>query len=327
MRNFQLLLLFLTMVMVSCGQTPKKERAGKESNGVTYAELSIRAGDDWEPKKYGGGAFKNVESLQLPEGHSDHAYYIRYEGPGWENQHIAYRLYLDWRNAIDIFGKKIDSIVLPYVGQDDYEAYHHDAPWGQDILQSGKALGLGGYGRFMNDTVAHFRKVDKTICSVKNTPAASSVFVDYTGWDTGDAKTDIKAELTIYPTDRFTKASFDISKPINGFCTGMVKFKDMPITQQKSAKGTWSYIATYGNQTLVNKTDKLGMAIVYKTDEVSEVTEGPNDHLVVFKPAKKVTYYFLAAWEQEPNGITTREDFYNDLDNKLATLEKQGKLN
>ena len=110
------------------------------TNAKTYAELSIRKGDDWEPKKFGGGEFINVESLQLPEGHSDHAYYIRYEGPGWENSQVGYRFYLDWRNAIDIWGKKTDTIVLPYVGQDNYEDYHHDSPWGQDILKAGKSF-------------------------------------------------------------------------------------------------------------------------------------------------------------------------------------------
>lgn len=328
MQYYKISILFLFIALTACGQTQKKEtKPAAKGKGFSYAELSIRAGDDWKPEKFGGGAFKNVESLQLPEGHSDHAYYIRYEGPGWENQHIGYRLYLDWRNAIDIFGKKTDTMVLAYVGQNDYERYHHDSPWGQDILKAGSALGIGGYGRYMNDTVAHFRKVDKTICSVKNDSGSSTVTVDYTGWDTGNAKTNIKADLTIYPKDRYTKASFDISIPIEGFCTGIVKFKEIPLNQKKSANGAWGYIATYGNQTLVNNQDKLGMAIFYKTDEVAEIIDGPNDHLIVFKPGKKVTYYFLAAWEQELNGITTEEGFYKDLDKKLAELQKQGKLN
>ncbi|GLB48046.1 DUF4861 family protein [Neptunitalea lumnitzerae] len=334
MKKIVFTLISLTTLLIACNEQPKKETTTTEKqqtntkNSPTYAELSIRAGKDWEPKKFGGGAFKNVDSLQLPEGHSDHAYYIRYEGPGWENSQVGYRLYLDWRNAIDIFGKKVDSIVLPYVGQDDYERYHHEAPWGQDILKAGKSLGIGSFGRFMNDTVAHFKNVDKTVCYVKNDTGKSTVSISYTGWHTGEVSTDLEANLTIYPEDRFTKTEITSSEAFEGFCTGIVKFKDIPLKEKKSAKGTWGYIATYGTQTLVSDTDKLGMAVFYKTAEVATTQEGPHDHLVIFKPfTNTITYYFTAAWEQELNGITTEEDFYAYLDKKLETLDVTGALN
>ncbi|WP_300977302.1 DUF4861 family protein, partial [Flavobacterium sp.] len=71
----------------------------------TYAEISVKEGGKWEGRKYIGGTFKNVQKLKLAPEHTDHSFDIRYEGPGWESNKIGYRLYLDWRNAIDIFGK------------------------------------------------------------------------------------------------------------------------------------------------------------------------------------------------------------------------------
>ncbi len=298
-----------------------------DKNAKTYAELSIRKGDNWEPKKFGGGEFMNVDSLQLPEGHSDHAYYIRYEGPGWENSQVGYRFYLDWRNAIDIWGKKTDTIVLPYVGQDNYEDYHHDSTWGQDILKAGKSLGLGGYGRYVQDSVAHFRNVEKTIASVENSENSSSVIIDYDGWKTGDATIDLDAQFSIYLSDRFSKITLSPSQEIKGLCTGIVKNESISAIEKKSENGEWGYVATYGTQTLVSEDDKLGMAILYKTSEVEKVMEGEHDHLVIFKPtSQKVAYYILAAWEQEKNGITTQEDFIKDLDTKLNSLQQNGKL-
>lgn len=309
-------------------EVPAKETWQKPAkNAKTYAELSIRKGDDWEPKKFGGGEFENVNSLQLPEGHSDHAYYIRYEGPGWENSQVGFRMYLDWRNAIDIWGKKSDTIVLPYVGQNNYEDYHHASPWGQDILKAGKSLGLGGYGRVINDSVAHFREVEKTVASVENTAESSSVKINYEGWKTANETINLDAKYTIYPSDRFSKISLNPSEEIKGICTGIVKFEEVPLLKNKSDNGKWAYIATYGTQTLVSEQDKLGMAIFYKTSEIENIQEGPYDHLVIFKPtSQKVAYYILAAWEQEKNGITTKEDFIKDLDAKLNTLQQNGKL-
>lgn len=329
------LITFAALIIIACkdkkeaqavAETPKETTAPK-----TYAELSIAEGGTWIDgsrghKEYDGGtSFKNVDFLEVPEQHTDHSWYIRYEGPGWENSQIGYRLYLDWRNAIDIFGKKVDSLVLPYVGQDGFDSYHEPSDWGQDILKAGKSMGIGGYGRFMNDTVAHFREVKHTSAKIENTDDKSTIDITYEDWKTGTESINLHAQLSIFPQDRFTKADLSPSKKITGLCTGIVKFKD--IVLQKKEGQNWAYIATYGPQTLVNETDKLGMAVFYRLDEVSEQKEGVNDHLIIFKPSDKtLTYYFLGAWEQEPNGITNEVDFIKDLDKKLESLENSNTL-
>lgn len=58
----------------------------------------------------------------------------------------------------------------------------------------------------------------------------------------------------------------------------------------------------------------LGMAIFYKTKNLISLTEDENDRVVVLKPFEnKLTYYFLAAWEQEPGGIKSKEEFIGYL--------------
>jgi hypothetical protein len=308
-------------------QTSDTETAPATAKTNTYAEISVKKGGQWQGKEYKGGSFENVTELTLPKSHTDHSFYIRYEGPGWENAQVGYRLYLDWRNAIDIFGKKTDSMVLAQVGKDGFASYHDPAPWGQDILKAGKALGIGGYGRFMNDSVAHFREVEQTRAEVSNLEGSSKVEIDYTGWKTGSETIDLKAVLTIYPEDRFTKVTLDPSAPLNGLATGLVKFKGIDLLQKQSENGEWAYIATYGAQTLVNGEDKLGMALFYKTTDLEEVKEGPHDHLLIFKEGDgPITYYLLAAWEQEPKGIVSQEAFLADMESKLAQLQKNGSL-
>ncbi|MBD0830831.1 DUF4861 family protein [Aestuariibaculum sediminum] len=294
------------------------------SQPKTYAEISIAQGGTWMDgprghKEFNGGtSFKNVDNLQVPKEHTDHSWYIRYEGPGWENSQIGYRLYLDWRNAIDIFGKKVDSLVLPYVGQDGFDSYHEDAPWGQDILKAGKSMGIGGYGRVVADTVVRFQKVNDTKANITNSENGSSVHITYTGWASGNDIIDLNSRLTIYPEDRFTKAELTPSKAIDGLCTGIV---DHDVAFHKKEGNNWGYIATYGVQTLAHPADKLGMALFYKLDEVAEQKKGDYEHLVIFKPTTDtITYYFLGAWEQEQNGIKTEVDFVKDLDSKLAAL-------
>ncbi|MFD0990103.1 DUF4861 family protein [Mariniflexile jejuense] len=323
----------LSIVVLSIFSCKSNQASGTlETNLKTYAELSIAQGGEWIDgsrghKEYNAGtSFKNVNSLQVPKEHTDHSWYIRYEGPGWENNQIGYRIYLDWRNAIDIYGKKVDSLVLPYVGQDGFDSYHEPAPWGQDILKAGKSMGIGGYGRLVNDTIAHFQNVKNTFAKIENNKTNSSVNITYEDWNTGDETINLNSKLTIFQQDRYTKAELTPSKEITGISTGIVKFKNIPLIKKEGTN--WAYIATYGNQTLVSNTDKLGMAIFYKLNEVVQQKTGIDDHLVVFKPTNKtITYYFLGAWEQEQNGIKTQEAFIADLNKKLETLNNTNSIN
>lgn len=329
MKKTAILLLSIISLM-SCKTNQAQQKLN--TNLKTYAELSIAQGGEWVDgsrghKEYNAGtSFKNISSLQVPKEHTDHTWFIRYEGPGWENNQIGYRIYLDWRNAIDIFGKKVDSLVLPYVGQDGFDSYHESAPWGQDILKAGKSMGIGGYGRLVNDTIAHFQIVKNTFAQIENNKTNSSVKISYEDWNTGDAIINLNSKLTIFQNDRYTKAELTPSKEITGISTGIVKFKNIPVIKKSGAK--WAYIATYGAQTLVNDTDNLGMALFYKLKEVAQQKEGINDHLVIFKATTNtITYYFLGAWEQELNGIKSQNAFMKDLENKLAILEKSSTLN
>lgn len=323
--------------LVACNNQKKEDHANDEattvsdttnSKGFTYAELSIKKGGSWKGHEYMDGHFENVDSLDVPKEHTDHSWYIRYEGPGWENQNIGYRIYLDWRNAIDIFGKRVDTLVLKQVGQDGFDSYHEAAPWGQDILKAGKSLGIGGYGRFVGDTVAHFRSVDHTFSKVSNNEESSSVDIEYSGWKTGDTKIDLDAKLTIFPEGRYTQVKLTPSEAVEGLTTGIVKAKadSIAVIKNDSISGDWAYIATYGKQTLVNDEDELGMAIVYNKSQVEEIKDGPYDHLVIFNatPATK-TYYLLGAWDEEPDGIKTQQEFINSLDELVSKLNS-GKI-
>lgn len=309
-----------TSVIENIKKNPKKS--------FSYAELSVKEGGKWEGNKYIGGTFKNIQELTLPESHTDHSTYIRYEGIGLENNQIAYRLYLDWRNATDIFGKKVNTLVLPEVGQDGFESYHHDATWGQDVLKSGRTIGIGSYGRYdeQNDFVETFKIVKNTTVKVVNEKEQSYATINYKGWKTWGDAIDLQSKLTIFNKDRFVKVDLNLSNTISGLCTGIVAIKNIPLKQGISQNKKWAYIASYGNQTETKKDDNLGMAVFYPIENFDKYVKTKSTHTIVFKKTKNVSYYFLGAWSLEPNGLTTEESFYQDLDKKLEILDKNNQL-
>ncbi len=294
----------------------------KIKNGLkkTQAEISVKTGGQWVERKYeGGGAFENVSQLKVPAEHTDHSYYIRYEGPGWENEMVGYRFYLDWRNAIDIFGKKVDTLVLQAVGQDGFDSYHEPADWGMDIMKAGKSLGIGSIGQYINGSVEHFQNTDSVVCKVENKSyMCSAVETNYFGWSTTANKIDLTSRLEIHVGDRAVKHTLDLSEPIENFCTGIVKNDKAQKIESIVASNGWAYVATYGQQSLAD--DNLGLAILFNTKDVDRISDSEHDHLIVFKPAETVEYYLLGAWEQEKDGIKNMEEFKAYLNNKIDEL-------
>ena len=320
MKKKLVLVVFLSTVSVQF-----HSMLSQSINQKTYAEVSVKEGGKWEGRKYIGGTFKNVQKLKLAPEHTDHSFDIRYEGPGWESNQIGYRLYLDWRNAIDIFGKKTENIILPNVGQDGFDSYHEMSDWGSDILKAGKGIGIGSIDRYLNNERLHFYEVDSTFATVANTAKNSVVKVNYFGWKTASDKINFTSELTISPDQRYTKHRIQPSKAIAGICTGIVKQKNTEVYRKQSTNKKWAYLATYGNQSLVP--DQLGMAIFYQTATIEKEEDAEFDYLLLFKPTTKaVDFYFLGAWEQEPNGIKSKEAFITYLDEKLKVLNRNNNL-
>jgi len=293
----------------------------------TQAEISVKEGGKWHPviKKngakqfeYQGGEFKNIESLRVPDKHTDHTYYIRYEGPGWESDKVGYRFYLDWRNAVDIFGKRTNEMVLQDVGLDGFDSYHEDADWGMDVLKVGKSLGLGSIAYWNGDKAIRVENTDSVSCEIRqNGNLRSEIVTNYYGWKDCNQHTNLESIISIDAGSRLTNQLIYTKAEVQNICTGIVNH-GVGFYQSKNEESEWSYIATYGNQSLND--DKLGMFVFYKTETLIQLVEDEYSYALVLKPQNnKVEYYFGATWEQELDAVSNEEEFVNYLE---QTLEK-----
>lgn len=291
----------------------------------TYSELSMKTNNVYFDKRFRGNKFENVTYLKVPSIHTDHDALFKYEGPGWESEKVGYRFYLDWRNATDIFGKKYDKMILDQVGTHDTvakdDSYHSMQEWGMDIFKVGNSLGIGSIGMWADEKVNMVSKTDSVICSIPYTgPIEAKVNTKYFGWRVGDNKYDLNSSFSISAGSRLTKCELEISENAENIVTGLAKYKGTDLMKSNYKTG-WNYLALYGNQTLVNKNDKLGIVVFYNADDLLELSEDELSYIVKLKPNNgNVTYYFAAAWEQEENGIKNITEFKKYLDETLNTL-------
>ncbi|GGZ97654.1 hypothetical protein GCM10008090_02450 [Arenicella chitinivorans] len=285
----------------------------------TQAEVSIKQDGEWQDKKYLGGTFKNVNQVTPPAQYTDHSEYIRYEGPGIESDKIGYRVYLDWRNGFDIFGKKTDKMVLQDVGQDGYQSYHEMADWGADILKVGSSLGAGGYGYWNGSEVVLVSETGpRSVAIDVNGPLYSAMTIDYSQWNTGDQIVDMSAGLSMRAGSPIVDVNLSTSEPLDNIAVGLVAHPDTElITGDLDITGeAWSYVASIGKQSLFD--DTLGMFLLFKKRDFLEQTRDKSSYVVVLKPrGNTLQYAFGALWEGGHQRIQNRADLLAFLNQEV----------
>ncbi len=291
-----------------------RRKAGAAGPPRAHAEVSIKEGGGWREKTYVGGTFQSVRHVTMPPQASDHNEYIRYEGPGIESDLVGYRVYLDWRNGFDIFGKKTAAMVLPGVGLDGYESYHQMADWGADILKVGQSLGMGGFGTWDGKKTVLVSDVAERSTTIKSDgPIHASFGLDYKGWKTGAATVDLSALLSMQAGSPMVDVQLETSVTsgrLDNLAVGLVAHPgtevlvgDLDITGE-----AWSYLATFGRQTLFEG-DHLGMVVLFRKMDLVEQTRDENSHVLVLRPrGKEVSYAFGALWSGQKGGVQTREE-------------------
>lgn len=284
----------------------------------TQAEISHKINGEWKGREYQEGVFKNVSYLRVPDEHTDHSWFIRYEGPGIESDLVGYRFYLDWRNAVDVFGKKTNEMVLQKVGLDGFDSYHEPSEWGMDILKVGKSLGLGSIGFWDGEKAVRVEKTDSIDCRiVLDGDIESKIRTRYFGWNIDNTKTTLISDLSMHAGSRLVKNDIEISDMLSNICTGIVKHKSAELL--KGEKDEYKYLATWGDQSMAE--DKMGMAVFYKTSDEVKITEDEFSDIVVLNTSSKnISYYFLSTWEQGVSGVKSKDAFVNLLDSHLNAL-------
>jgi|GEM_PF-2588086 len=247
-------------------------------------------------------------------------YGYRYDGVGWESEIIGYRLYLDERNAFDIFGKKYPLLILDRLGKST-EDYQADLEWGMDILHVGSSFGFGGFGIWDNGVVYRpDKRVDGRCRVIARGPVRSVVRVDYEGWYVGDTSVNITSIISIYAGERWSEIRLLLRGGADTLtiATGIVK--------NDSARSEWNenegWLLTEGRQSRRN--DGLTMILHFEIPSIQRRYDTPLDYgaLLTLRQEKKLRYYISSIWDGEEEGAwrwERRSRYVSALSKQLNT--------
>jgi len=229
----------------------------------------------------------------------------RYEGPGWESETTAWRLYFDKRNAIDLFGKRRPGLYLDFFSVPDH-VYHLESPYGRDIYDIGDAIGPGGVAAFVDGKVAKLADVaERKWRIVSSGPVRSIVEISYLGWSVAGQSVDLRSRITQWASEHGFEHQVTIQ---NGggltLVTGIPRKPAAPlITIKDVTLAAWGpQVVSPGAKAMhVDLADEnLGVALLAPASETEGTLDDAANHLVkIAAPTGTAHWYATAIWDQE----------------------------
>lgn len=279
------------------------------------------------------------------------------EGLGWESERIAFRLYFDPRNAIDIYAKRRPTLQLGMYAAPDY-VYHDESPEGRDIFKVGNAIGLGAVAAMVDGKLVKVSNVkDREWKILAHGPVRSIMEIDYNGWDVDSKAVKLRSRITIWAGERgFWNEIETDSGDAFKYVTGMPAYEGIAATSSSSDSAV-ATLASWGEQviapgataTQLMRGENLGLAVLTATPRAKFANDSEN-HLIEF-PLQNGTasWYAMAAWDQEgsdnrigygnereqgahqsmvvpSDAIKTREEFLAAVRDQAARMEHLAKI-
>lgn len=240
-----------------------------------------------------------ISSLTVDNGTNPY-WMLHHHGPAFENDMVAYRIYFDHRQTVDIYGKYRKGLELKetqFYPDNEQKA----AGFGDDVLWVGETFGLGALRGWDGAAPAMLKDVDhRTLRLVSRGPLRTIVEVIDEGWNTmnpGKSKIDMNIRYTLYAgrRDCFVDVKFNRPVPEYLFATGIINVKNsVEMSDKQGLRGCW------GTDWPVSEKDSAG----HKRETVGLGICIPTGNVVNELPANKDNYPYVI-------GNATDELHYN----------------
>ncbi|HTS25578.1 MAG TPA: DUF4861 family protein [Bryobacteraceae bacterium] len=240
---------------------------------------------------------------------TDARFATRYEGPGWESEETAWRIYFDKRNAIDLYGKRRPGLYLEMFAAPEY-IYHLEVPMGRDIFKVDPSLGIGsvaavvdGKGQAVADVAERKWRV------LAAGPVRSIVEIEYKGWKIGSRSVDLVSRITQWAGEHGFEHRIIVSDPAVFALAAAVPRKPGVDRVEPRVSSDVQAVATWGHQVVVPGTkagtvelpnENLGVVVLVRKDQSGAVSNDAGNYLIPLAPRNGVAQWYAAAlWDQE----------------------------
>ena len=285
--------------------TLSAEKSDKTYPAQVYAQMMLSD----KKKKY-----PKIQSLTVP-GESDVYNCLHHHGPAFESELVAYRIYFDKRQTVDIYGKSRKGFELAetlFYPTDEHKA----KGYGDDVLWVGSTCGAGTLKGWENGKPAHIIPTLRTECIRAYGPLRTVVDVIDADWEYQGKTITMTTRYILYGGHRDARVEVSFAEPLGEetFCTGVINVKNSEhFTDHKGLIGCWGTDWPAGaNDTIGRKLETVGLAVCIPNRYVKEeqpVTENLL-YTVGAKGQEDFTYHISFASLRESFGFKNAKEWF-----------------
>lgn len=285
--------------------TLSAEKSDKTYPAQVYAQMMLSD----KKKKY-----PKIQSLTVP-GESDVYNCLHHHGPAFESELVAYRIYFDKRQTVDIYGKSRKGFELAetlFYPTDEHKA----KGYGDDVLWVGSTCGAGTLKGWENGKPAHIIPTLRTECIRAYGPLRTVVDVIDADWEYQGKTITMTTRYILYGGHRDARVEVSFAEPLGDetFCTGVINVKNSEhFTDHKGLIGCWGTDWPAGaNDTIGRKLETVGLAVCIPNRYVKEeqpVTENLL-YTVGAKGQEGFTYHISFASLRESFGFKNAKEWF-----------------
>lgn len=263
---------------------------------------------------------KSLKSVTVAESETGDLYNsLHHHGPAFESELIAYRIYFDQKQTVDIYGKKKKGFELAeslWYPTDEQLA----KGFGDDILRVGGSVSVGTLRGWNGKKAVYIAPVSKRQAHIlANGPVRTIVDMSSYDWEYSDQKFTMVSRYTMYVGHRDVEVANimfdrDVQMLPNSvvFCTGVQKMPESELySDDKGLMGIWGTdfpvndTIKYGKQT-------VGLAVCIPQEYIFKKAEDSANHLMLLHNNNdfQIKYHIVAAAEKEDFGYKNAQDFF-----------------
>ena len=298
-----------------------KEAAADRYPSRVYADMKIYDKSNKRNKH------PKINSLSIP-GTTKIYNNLYHHGPAFESELVAYRIYFDQKQTVDIYGKFNKGFEVESSGwyPDNKQLAQG---FGDDVLRVSGSCGVGalkGWNAKQKKATHIEPVIERTGRILAYGPVRTVAEMEAKGWQYGDDRLDMTCRYTLYGGHRDAQVDVFFDKPLGTeiFCTGVQNIKGSEsYSDHKGLIGCW------GTDWPVNDTVKYAKETVglgtYLPQKyiVSEINDKANYLYQIQAPKQSsMTYYITFTSMKETFGYKTPETWFEHLKTWKKDIEQ-----
>ncbi len=311
--------------------SPQFSRLSKASGPRVEGGLYVR-----ETTRREGGALKSegryveVANSVLDSQHAKGDGLYQCDGPVFETDTNGWRLLFDSRMCFDVIGKRERDLVLTPKNAAFTADYLNlgNQTWGGSLLGDVTGFGAGAFGYAEKGTIVPLTGLDSAqFRMTRNGPAALEAEVVLFGAKLGRDSFDLRWRITQYAGGRMLRHDVNVSRGGHGLAFAMNA--DGLKKEQASGAQSWMRVSSFGPSNVGGTaTGSLGLGLLANGRTATGFVKEPSDVIgVAFDGiSRNFTFYSVAAWDQEPAGLRSAQDFQKYLDELAQRLDTPIKI-